>query len=89
MEAREPYEGLISDNCGFGKTIYALLIVYYAYFESKARHDPDIEIEYRATLISCPSTVVETWWLEYSKWFSSLLTLQLWFGTSADYKDTV
>ena len=89
MKLGELLRGLISDDCGTGKMVLALLLIYFTFLDIEKEHDESIKHDYKPTFILCPSVITEVWWLKYLLYFSSLLTMKVWYDGWGDSKDPV
>ena len=66
--------GIVCDDCGMGKTIQMLVVIYEHLQRMKAGHvmgSPD-NPRYRPTIVIAPALVVDVWFEEINKWFPQL-----------------
>ena len=89
MKLGELLRGLISDDCGTEKTVLTLLLIYFIFLNIEKKHDESIKHNYKLIFILCPSVITEVWWSEYLLYFSSLLTMKVWYDSQDDSKDPV
>ena len=75
--------GIVADDCGLGKTIQMLAAITY----DATRHAADHQ--HRPTLIIVPPGVLDTWVQEWRRYFSNVLTLHLFHGSSEQSRSTV
>ena len=73
--------GILGDDCGLGKTLTALTLVYMS---PKVRAGPK---KFRPTLVACPASVINVWVTEYIKRFSTGLRLYIVHGSKAQTSD--
>jgi len=69
---------LLSNDCGVGKTVTALIIIYCR--AQRIKNIPNQGLYtpyYRLTLILCPPSITEVWWVKYKKYFSTALTVKV------------
>ena len=52
-----------------------------------AMHSEGCDRQYQPTLILCPSTLIDTWYMECSKYFASVLTLCQWYGSKSSIRN--
>ena len=89
MKLGELLRGLISDNCRTGKTVLTLLLIYFVFLNIEKEHDESIKYDYKLIFILCSSVITEVWWSEYLLYFSSLLTIKVWYSDWDDSKNSV
>ena len=75
--------GIVADDCGLGKTIQMLAAITY----DATRHESDHH--HRPTLIIVPPGVLDTWVQEWIRYFSNVLSLYLFHGSSEQSRSTV
>jgi len=66
--------GIVCDDCGTGKTIQMLVVIYEHLQRMKAGHvvGYDGNPRYRPTIVLAPAPVVDVWFEEINKWFPQL-----------------
>ncbi|KAL4981348.1 P-loop containing nucleoside triphosphate hydrolase protein [Aspergillus falconensis] len=72
QEAGPVKGGILADGCGLGKTLQALTLIASAAKQLGKDAQP-----YRPTLILCPAGLVDTWFLEISTRFGTLLPVRI------------
>ena len=89
MKLGELLRDLISDDCETEKTVLTLLLIYFIFLNIEKKHDESIKHDYKPTFILCSSVITEMWWLKYLLYFSSLLTIKVWYDDWGDSKNPV
>lgn len=66
--------GIVCDDCGTGKTIQMLIVIYEHFRRMKANHIAGSadNPSYKPTIILAPATVVDVWFEEINRWFPRL-----------------
>ena len=89
MKLGELLRGLISNDCRTEKMVLTLLLIYFIFLNIEKEHNKSIKYDYKLTFILCSSVITEVWWSEYLLYFSSLLTMKVWYDSWGDLKDSV
>ena len=89
MKLGEHLRDLISDDCGTGKTVLTLLLIYFIFLNIEKKHDESMKHDYKLIFILCLLLITEVWWLKYLLYFSSLLTMKVWYDSWDDSKNPV
>ena len=89
MKLGELLRDLISDNCWTEKMVLTLLLIYFTFLNIKKEHDKSMKHDYKLIFILCSSVITEVWWLKYLLYFSSLLTMKVWYDDWGDSKNSV
>ncbi|KAL4777955.1 SNF2 family N-terminal domain-containing protein [Aspergillus varians] len=71
--------GILADQCGLGKTLQALMLVYVASLQ-EAVNPPNQPR--KPTLILCPSGLIDTWLTEITRRFGDAFKVLLFHGNS-------
>ena len=72
--------GIVADDCGLGKTILTLAMVYFKAKRMLAQQEEGELVEFKPTLIVCPSPVIDVWFKEWEKLFKNFLHLRQFHG---------
>ena len=80
---------LISDDYETEKTVLTLLLIYFTFLNIEKKHDESMKHDYKLTFILCLLVITEVWWSEYLLYFSSLLTMKVWYDSQDDSKNSV
>ena len=83
------HASIISLGCGLGKTLSALLLVKNAVDEmvAAAEKDPNIKLDFAATLVLCPPVSVEVWQKDIEKFFPGVFRILQFYGTEYSITD--
>lgn len=80
MENSPVRGGLLAAECGSGKTAIILLLILITHYRlTDAKSE-----EHFATLIVCPSSVIEVWYADYVKFFGKALNCRIFYGQAAN-----
>lgn len=81
--------GLVADDCGVGKTILIFLhLVFQAQRREREYQQDPKSTDCRPTLILCPNNLLAVWVQEWSRFFSGVLNLRVYYGVEKDANDT-
>ena len=69
--------------------VLTLLLIYFTFLNIEKKHDVSMEQNYKLTFILGPSVITEVWWSEYLLYFSSLLTIKVWYDSWDNSKNPV
>ena len=61
IKLSELLRDLISDDCGTGKMILALLLIYFVFLNIEKKHDKSMKHDYKLTFILCSLVITEMW----------------------------
>ncbi|KAL4585268.1 hypothetical protein LXL04_009884 [Taraxacum kok-saghyz] len=82
---KKNHGGILGDDMGLGKTIQAIAFLS-AIYKKDEEHDtttpPNKQTPKGPTLIICPSSVIQNWEIEFSKW--STFKVAIYHGTNRD-----
>ena len=65
--------GVVADDCGVGKTVLTLALIYQQWLALVKRADAGEEVEFRPTLVLSPTPVIDVWFQEWSSLFQGRL----------------
>ena len=92
MERQEatPIEGgILTDDCGIGKTLQALVLVLRAARRLEQLHkDGQFDGPFQPTLILCPPHVIDIWFSECRTW-TGKLEIYRWYESPEKVKDSI
>ena len=71
---------ILANDPGMGKAVTALKALAQLAVKAKACYFADNGSVYLPTLILCPSTLIDTWYSEWQRYFPSQLILRQWYS---------